>query len=89
MVKDYQLYYFAQNAKNTIVNNQHANLPKGWVVSENRAPIFSKNGKQLYFGIAPKPIAKDTTLIANDHAVVDVWNYKDDYIQTTQLKKYE
>ncbi|MEW7400987.1 prolyl oligopeptidase family serine peptidase [Elizabethkingia anophelis] len=86
LVKDYQLYYFAQNAKNTIVNNQHGNLPKGWVVSENRAPIFSKNGKQLYFGIAPKPIAKDTTLIANDHAVVDVWNYKDDYIQTTQLK---
>ena len=56
------------------------------VVSENRAPIFSKNGKQLYSGIAPKPIAKDTTLIANDHAIVDVWNYKDDYIQTTQLK---
>ncbi|MDE5436584.1 prolyl oligopeptidase family serine peptidase [Elizabethkingia meningoseptica] len=86
LVKDYQLYYFSQGAKNAVLNNQHSGLPKGWVISENRAPVFSKNGKQLYFGIAPKPIAKDTTLIANDHAVVDVWNYKDDYLQTVQLK---
>jgi hypothetical protein len=26
-------------------------------------------------------------MIANDHAVVDIWNYKDDYLQTVQLKE--
>ncbi len=57
------------------------------MISENRLPLFSKNGKQLYFGVAPKPIAKDTAMIANDHAVVDIWNYKDDYLQTIQLKE--
>ena len=85
LVKDYQLYYFGEKNKSNI-DNQNTKMPQGWVVSENRMPIFSKNGKQLYFGIAPKPIAKDTALIANDHAVVDVWNYKDDYLQTVQLK---
>lgn len=62
-------------------------MKKNWVVSENRFPKFSKNGKQLYFGVAPKPIAKDTAMIMNDHAIVDVWNYKDDYLQTIQLKE--
>jgi dienelactone hydrolase len=56
------------------------------VISENQAPNFSKNGKQLYFRVAPKPIAKDTTLITNDHAILDVWSYKDDYLKTIQLK---
>ncbi|WEK68255.1 MAG: prolyl oligopeptidase family serine peptidase [Candidatus Chryseobacterium colombiense] len=88
LVKLYQLYYFnfKTNKKET-VTNENAQMRKNWVVSENRFPIFSKSGKQLYFGVAPKPVAKDTAMIANDHAVVDIWNYKDDYLQTVQLKE--
>lgn len=88
LVKLYQLYYFNfKNNKKEIVANDNAQMKKNWVISENRLPKFSKNGKQLYFGVAPKPIAKDTAMIANDHAVVDIWNYKDDYLQTVQLKE--
>ncbi|KIC62614.1 S9 family peptidase [Chryseobacterium taiwanense] len=88
LVKLYQLYYFNfKTNKKEIVTNENAQMKKNWVVSENRFPIFSKNGKQLYFGVAPKPVAKDTAMIANDHAVVDIWNYKDDYLQTVQLKE--
>lgn len=88
LVKLYQLYYFnVKTNKKEIVTNENAQMRKNWVISENRFPIFSKNGKQLYFGVAPKPIAKDTAMIANDHAVVDIWNYKDDYLQTVQLKE--
>lgn len=88
LVKLYQLYYFNfKTNKKEIVTNENVQMKKNWVVSENRFPIFSKNGKQLYFGVAPKPIAKDTAMIANDHAVVDIWNYKDDYLQTVQLKE--
>ena len=85
LVKDYNLYYFSKN-KNAVLNQKSAKMPKDWVISENQAPNFSKNGKQLYFGVAPKPIAKDTALIANDHAILDVWSYKDDYLKTIQLK---
>lgn len=88
LVKSYQLYYFNfKGNKKETVTNENAQMKKNWVISENRSPIFSKNGKQLYFGVAPKPIAKDTAMIANDHAVVDIWNYKDDYLQTVQLKE--
>lgn len=88
LVKLYNLYYFNfKTNKKEIVTNENAQMKKNWVVSENRFPIFSKNGKQLYFGVAPKPVAKDTAMIANDHAVVDIWNYKDDYLQTVQLKE--
>ena len=85
LVKDYNLYYFSKN-KNAVLNQKSAKMPKDWVISENQAPNFSKDGKQLYFGVAPKPIAKDTALIANDHAILDVWSYKDDYLKTIQLK---
>ncbi len=88
LVKLYQLYYFNfKTGKKEMVTNENAQMRKNWVISENRFPIFSKNGKQLYFGVAPKPVAKDTAMIANDHAVVDIWNYKDDYLQTVQLKE--
>ena len=89
LVKEYGLYYFKPDKKSgqtAVINNAHSKLPKGWVLSENRLPVFSKNGRQLYFGIAPKPVAKDTTLITNDHAIVDIWNYRDDELQTIQLK---
>ena len=85
LLKDYQLYFF-NGKKKTVIDNRHANLPSGWVLSENRQPLFSKNGKQMYFGIAPKPIAKDTALIANDHAILDVWSYTDNDLQPIQLK---
>lgn len=85
LVKDYNLYYFSKNKK-AILNQKSPKMPKDWVISENQAPNFSKDGKQLYFGVAPKPIAKDTALIANDHAILDVWSYKDDYLKTIQLK---
>ena len=85
LVKDYNLYYFSKNKK-AILNQKSPKMPKDWVISENQSPNFSKNGKQLYFGVAPKPIAKDTALIANDHAILDVWSYKDDYLKTIQLK---
>lgn len=88
LVKLYQLYYFNfKGNKKEIITNDNSEMKKNWVISENRLPKFSKNGKQLYFGVAPKPIAKDTAMIANDHAVVDIWNYKDDYLQTVQLKE--
>lgn len=87
LVKDYQLFYYHQKSeKTTQINNQNKNLPQDWVISENANSQFSKDGKQFYFGVAPKPIPKDTALIVNDYAIVDVWNYRDNELQTIQLK---
>ncbi|WP_353160219.1 prolyl oligopeptidase family serine peptidase [Myroides odoratus] len=86
LVKTYAIYHASlpKQAK-ALVTNTIKGMPENWVVSENYTPQFSKNGKRLYFGIAPQPIAKDTTLLADDHAIVDVWHYKEDYLQPQQL----
>ncbi len=86
LVKKYDLYYTnLVTGATVLVSNTTKGMPKDWVVSENNKPRFSKNGGRLYLGIAPQPIAKDTTLIAEDHAVVDIWHYNEDYIQPQQL----
>lgn len=86
LVKTYTIYYSKlPKAAKVLLSNKMTGMPKDWVVSENYTPVFSKNGKRLYFGTAPMPIAKDTTLIADDHAVVDIWHFNEDYLQPQQL----
>ena len=85
LVKTYTLYYVSGNSIVKELNQFEKDMPKDWVVSENYTPVFSENGEKLYFGIAPMPVAKDTTLIALDHAVVDIWHYNEDYLQPQQL----
>lgn len=82
----YQLYYFDTD-REVVINNENNHLPEDWIISPHRTPRFSKDGNQLYFGIAPAPIPKDTSLNINDHAIVDIWSYKDDYLQSIQLNR--
>ncbi len=90
LVKNYTLYHAVlPNAATALIENTKKGMPIDWVVSENYTPQFSKNGKRLYFGVAPKPIPKDTTLLADDHAIVDIWHYKEDYLQPQQLVNLE
>lgn len=87
--KTYYLYYTAINNPQQIKKSELLGLKKDWQVSENRQPKFSKDGNSLFIGLMPKLEDKDTTLIADDHAKVDVWSYKDDFIQPQQLKNLE
>lgn len=87
--KTYQFYYTKLPQAGKVDSIQIQNMPKDWVISENRKPSFSKDGKKLFVGIAPKPVEKDTTLIAEDHAKVDIWHWNEDYIQPMQLKNAE
>jgi hypothetical protein len=43
----------------------------------------------LFFGTAPIPKPADTTLVEFENARVDIWNYKDDYLQPQQLKNLQ
>lgn len=85
LVRNYTLYYVSGDTVVKAFTPSEKGMPKDWVISENYTPVFSENGEKLYFGIAPMPIAKDTTLIAMDHAVLDVWHYQEDYLQPQQL----
>ncbi|UVD80165.1 prolyl oligopeptidase family serine peptidase [Myroides albus] len=90
LVKTYKVYYSTlPREASEIATDKTTGVPNNWVISENYKPQFSKNGKRMFLGIAPTPVAKDTTLIAEDHAVVDIWHYKEDYIQPQQLVNLE
>jgi len=58
------------------------NFPAGMAVSDNGKLSFSKDGGRLFFGIAPapKPEPKD----APEPVKVDIWNWKDPFLQPMQ-----
>lgn len=87
----YKLWYW-QNGYDTaqiVADKNTVGMPVGWSISENAKVYFSKSGKRLFAGTAPVQPPKDTSLVDIDLVKVDVWNYKDDYLQTMQLKNLD
>jgi dipeptidyl aminopeptidase/acylaminoacyl peptidase len=81
------LYYNQDHDKAKIlIDNNLKGLAQDWKISKNRALIFSKSGHRLFFGIAPVLPEKDTTIVPSEVAQLDIWHYKDNYIQPQQLQ---
>jgi len=57
-------------------------FPAGLAVSENGRLSFSKDGGRLFFGIAPAP--KTEAKDAPEPIKVDIWSWKDPYLQPMQ-----
>jgi len=87
LLKNYNLYYYANGIDTAqyLTTKTSNGIPKDWAVSGDGDIRFSKNGEKLFFGIAPIPRVRDTTLVDFEHAKVDVWNWQDDYLQPMQL----
>jgi dipeptidyl aminopeptidase/acylaminoacyl peptidase len=64
-------------------------FPKGWVLSDRAAIDWSDDNKRIFFGAKEQVPAPDTTRRRNadDVADVDVWNSKDDRIQSVQMTR--
>jgi dipeptidyl aminopeptidase/acylaminoacyl peptidase len=79
-----KLYYWAPPATAAVelAPALAKGFPAGMAVSEDGRPQFSKDGGRLFFGIAgaPKPEPKD----APEPVKVDIWNWKDPYLQPMQ-----
>lgn len=66
-------------------------LPDNWLVSEQADLSFSENGNRIFFGTAPAPpppVEKDS-LLEKEKVEVDIWNWKDPYIQPMQKEQAE
>ncbi|MCH5717568.1 S9 family peptidase [Niabella hibiscisoli] len=85
--KYYTLWYFKQGMDSAlmIVDTLTANFRSGERISELGKISFSKSGERLQFAIAPARPPKDTSQVDIDKVNVDIWNYKDDYLQPYQL----
>jgi dipeptidyl aminopeptidase/acylaminoacyl peptidase len=90
-IKNYSIYYSSPtiDTAQLLVENDIPGMPAKYVLSEDGDLVFSKDATKLYFGIAPLKKAKDTTLVDFEHAKLDIWGYKDDYLQPMQLKNAE
>jgi dipeptidyl aminopeptidase/acylaminoacyl peptidase len=90
-IKDFNIYYSSPtlDTAQVLVENDMPGMPKQFVLSGDAELKFSKNGDRLFFGIAPQRKPKDTTLVEFEHAQLDIWGYKDDYLQPMQLKNAE
>lgn len=75
--KNFQIQTFAKDS--------WSNFPAEMILSENGAVRWSDNGSTLYFGIREQEdklkLSRDT--IPN----VDVWHWKDEMIQTVQIRR--
>lgn len=58
-------------------------FPVSWVVSENGTVYFSENSSRLFFGTAPAPKQKDSTMLAENRPDVQIWKW-DEGVQYTQ-----
>ena len=87
--KIYKLWHFkmGMDSAHLLIDTSSMNLQKGTTISEFGKVEFSKSGRRLLFATAAIPVPKDTTLIDMDLAKVDIWNYKDDELQTVQLSR--
>ncbi|MDH3733863.1 MAG: prolyl oligopeptidase family serine peptidase [Gemmatimonadota bacterium] len=87
----YALYRSNGNgAAALIADASTAGVPGGWWVSENGTPSFSEDGSRLFFGTAPRPAPEpDEKILDEDRVAVDIWNWKDDYLQPMQLVRAE
>ena len=90
-IKDYEIYYnsLSLDTAQVLVDHEIPGLPAKWSLSGDGKLSFSKDGNKLFFGIAPIKQPKDTSLVDFEHAKLDIWGYKDDYLQPMQLKNAE
>ncbi|MEJ5996488.1 prolyl oligopeptidase family serine peptidase [Pedobacter sp. Du54] len=90
-IKDFNIYYnsLTLDTAQILVDKIIAGMPQNYAVSGDGKITFSKDGNKLFFGISPVKKPKDTTLIDFEHAKLDIWGYKDDYLQSMQLKNVD
>jgi dipeptidyl aminopeptidase/acylaminoacyl peptidase len=91
LVKPFKLYYYntTKDSAESIAAPNSLGMPDHWAVSGDSRVFFSKTGNNLFFGTAPIPKPADTTIVDFEVAKLDIWNYKDDYLQPQQLKNLQ
>jgi len=89
--KFYKLWYYKEgmDSASMIADKNSVGMKIGMTVSEFGTTSFSRSGKRLFFGTAPIQPPRDTTLVDFETAKLDIWNYKDDYLQTVQLNRLQ
>ncbi len=90
----FKLYHWKRDAARVseIVSTKTPNFRSGFVISDKGAITFSLDGSKLFFGVAPAPEpekSEDEEVADDEKVIVDLWHWKDDYIQPMQKVRAE
>lgn len=62
-----------------------AGMPEGWIINENAKLSFAGNSPRLFFGTSPGYKIRDTTVLEEDRANVDVWHWSEATLHSAQV----
>ena len=90
----FRVYYWNRKDPQAteIVSLTSPGFRKEMVVSERANLSFSLDGSRLFLGAAPPPEPEknpDEEIPADEKVMVDLWHWKDDYVQTIQKVRAE
>ena len=60
-------------------------IPEGWIINENARLSFAENSPRLFFGTSPEYKIRDTTILEEERANVDVWHWSEGILHTAQV----
>lgn len=85
--KTYRLnLYNIRSKQNVFIDSTNTIIPSTDAVSENRKPLFTDNGKFMYFGVSDRPEKEEKdTLLESEKLELDIWHYQDKRLQPQQL----
>ena len=84
LIKKPQLYTWSLESSAALLRVDSENSSNNLLVSSDEALRFSKNENRLFFGLRPKPIVQDTTLLDEEIVNVEVWTYNEPKLYTVQ-----
>jgi len=81
---EYSLFVWNNTLKkrSEVQRDSVARLPENWVISEFGKPVFSQDGKKLFFGTAPKP--RKSEIKEEERVEVEVWSWNTPVLYTRQ-----
>ena len=90
--KVYSLYGWKEKQASAMLfaDEDTPGMPEGWSPNEDENLWFSDDGTKLFLGTAPSPVPEEEDSLLDDEKFkVDVWNWKDPYLQPMQLVNAE
>ena len=78
--------WLAEGAKEAalVLDRASDGMYSGWTISPNGKMRFSKDAARLFFGTAPEPLQKDTTVLDDNRPNVQVWSWDEPVQYTVQ-----
>ena len=83
-IRPNELYLWKEGGSKAKKLVGNTSTPNGYLVSRYGKLHFSKDESKMYFGLATKPIEKDTSLVDEEIVNVEVWTYNEPRLYTVQ-----